>query len=458
MRLGATCRTVSVPENPAAPRGRRIALHVVTVPARSATKHPDPVFILAGGPGQGAASLAPALAQQHAALNIDRDVIYVDQRGTGRSNPLACPAAHGGIPQLMKSPFDSAHVASCRRRLESRADLTMYGAPHVVADIEAVRRALRRGALNIHATSYGTRAALEYLRQHPRNVRSAILIGAAPVEMQVPLYYARDAQSAIDALTRDCAADPACARLGPVSRLVDTVLRRADGGRLRATVTDPSTGSRHSVIATKAWTAEVIRHELYSAWSASGLPQALHDAANGDASTLITRGLERRRVLDWQIALGVLLSASCSEDVRAIDHDSITRATEGTLLGDPRVRDQIRACSLWPTAPLPRGFGTIARSNVPVLLLSGANDPATGAVWARSVAARLGNAQHVIVPYAGHGFDGLRNAGCLAAIQEEFIRRAAPVADAARCVRSIERVPFEVRASRRQSDPLEQDR
>ena len=444
VRMGAVCDRVVVPENPAAPASRTIALHIVTIPARSAEKRPNPVFILAGGPGQGAASLAAGIAPGHASLNIARDLIFMDQRGTGRSNPLACPAAQSGLASLLKSIFDSTFVAACRRRLEGKANLSMYGTPHVVADIERVRQALGLRQLNFHATSYGTRVAIEYLRTHPRNVRSAILVGAAPAEIRMPLHYARDAQSAIDALTRDCSADPVCSRFGRVNELAEAVLRRAGAGQLRATVTDPTTGRQQAVTPSRGWVAEVIRHELYSAYSAAALPGALHEAATGEATTLVARGIERRRILDFQIALGVLLSASCSEDVRLIDQRSIGPVTAGTFLGDSRVRDQVRACALWPSASLPAGFGAIPPSPVPVLLVSGANDPATGASWAARVAARLRNAQHVIVPYAGHGLDGLRNAQCLAAVQAEFVRRAAPVTEVSSCLRTIQRMPFAI--------------
>ena len=442
-RMGATCRQVRVPENPAAPSGRTIGLHVITVPAQSTASHADPVFVLVGGPGQGAASLAAGLALEHAALNRDRDLIFMDQRGTGRSRALTCPAAESGVAPLLKSLVDSTVVEACRRHLSGQADLSFYGTPQVVADIETVRQALGLRQLNLHATSYGTRVALEYLRRYPRNVRSTILVGAAPVGMQAPLYYARDAQSAIDALTRDCSADAACAKLGRVNELAEAVLRRAAAGQLRGTVTDPVTGAQHVVTPTRGWTAEVIRHELYSAYTAARLPAALHQAATGDATTLVTRGLARRRMLESQIALGVLLSTTCSEDVRSIDRGVIARVTAGTFLGDSRVRDQIRACSTWPVTPLPAGFGAVGPSSSPVLLVTGANDPVTGPSWAASVAARLENAQHVIVPYAGHGFDGLRNAQCLSVIQTAFVRRPARVTDFAPCLGSIERIPFE---------------
>ena len=441
-RFGATCERITVRENPAAMSGRTIALHVVIIPAQSSPKRPDPLFVLAGGPGQGAASLAGLLAAGHRAINRDRDLILMDQRGTGRSSPLDCPVAPDDIDLLLKPLFDSARIDACLRRLRRSADLTAYGAPQVVADIERVRQVLGIRQLNLHATSYGTRVALEYLRLHPRNVRSMILVGAAPVEIQAPLHYARDAQAAIDALTRDCDADPSCAPLGRVNVLAETVLRRAGTGQLSATVIDPATGASRVVKPTRPWLAEVIRHELYSAGLVAGLPAALHAAAAGDATVLVARGLERRRVLDAQIALGVLLSATCSEDVRTIDRSTIGRVTAGTFLGDSRVRDQIRACATWPATAPPPGFGTVPASTVPVLLLSGANDPATGPSWAAGVARRLRKAQHLIVPHAGHGFDGLRNAQCLGAIQEEFVRRAARATNVAACLRSIARIPF----------------
>jgi len=87
----AQCGTLSVPENPAAPQGRKVALHIAWVPADDeAPTEPDPVFMLAGGPGQSAADTFPQVAPAFAELLKKRHVILVDQRGTGHSNPLSC--------------------------------------------------------------------------------------------------------------------------------------------------------------------------------------------------------------------------------------------------------------------------------------------------------------------------------------------------------------------------------
>lgn len=211
----ARCGTLEVFENRATRQGRRIGLRVAVLPALGATPAPDPLFILVGGPGQSAIAPAQAFTSIFAGVLADRDIVLVDQRGTGGSNPLDCPlSGSDDDPQgYMDDMLPVAPLRECLRRLA--ADPALYTTPIAVDDLDDVRAALGYERINLYGSSYGTRAALVYMRSYPRHVRSAVLRGIVPTNMKVPLYYARDTQRALGLLFDECAADAACRRAFP---------------------------------------------------------------------------------------------------------------------------------------------------------------------------------------------------------------------------------------------------
>ncbi|HEX2211320.1 MAG TPA: alpha/beta fold hydrolase, partial [Longimicrobium sp.] len=207
---GARCGVVRVPENREQPGGRMLALNVVVIPARSATPVRQALTGFGGGPGQAATQMG-WLADRFAELRDDRDVLLVDQRGTGRSAPLQCALRDEADPQTYLGDFlPPDRVARCLEELGRNADLTRYGYVEFAHDMEAVRTALGYGPLDVWGGSYGTRAALVYMRTYPRSVRSALLEGVVPPEFVQPGGYAQAMQAALEGLARDCRADAAC--------------------------------------------------------------------------------------------------------------------------------------------------------------------------------------------------------------------------------------------------------
>ena len=182
--IDARCGTFVVPENRAKPNGRTIGLHVVVLPAFSKPARKDAVAYLAGGPGGAATEQAADLSRQLSALNLYRDILLVDQRGTGRSNP------HGG-------------------------DVTQYGTRMAMDDLDAVRAALGYRQLDVIGSSYGATAAQVYLKLHPSSVRTLILAGATAIDVPFFDRYAVNAQRALDQLAKLCASDPACRKAFP---------------------------------------------------------------------------------------------------------------------------------------------------------------------------------------------------------------------------------------------------
>jgi pimeloyl-ACP methyl ester carboxylesterase len=186
---------------------------MVVLPALVAEAAPDPVFFLAGGPGQGAAKIAGAgedsLMSQ---LRRRRALVFIDQRGTGDSQPLDCNLSAN--PGLLQNYFDELFpvekVRACRAALERISDLKLYTTPVAVSDLDEARVALGYDKINLYGISYGSLIALQYLRQYPGNVRALALAGVTTPAAKLPLQYSGGAQYALDKLMQDCAVDDAC--------------------------------------------------------------------------------------------------------------------------------------------------------------------------------------------------------------------------------------------------------
>lgn len=438
------CGSVSRALDPARPEGTRIEVHYVVVPALARRKLPDPVLLLAGGPGQSAIALAPSVMPVFARLNNRRDIVFVDQRGTGRSAPLDCDEPRA---QPLAEAADTAkqlqRLAECRERLVRRphvkeaAALGFYTTTLAMQDLDAVREALGAERINLVGASYGTRAALEYQRQFPQAVRRSVLDGVAPPDMVLPASAGADAQAALDALFAACSTEPACTRQWPA-------LRQAWDGLLAslprsATVADPLTGASESFTLTRDIVLAAVRAPLYAPTLASALPAAIQSAAQGRYEPLVTLGSALARRGAPGVSTGMHFSVICAEDMPRLGAAGAPSARDfGTGLAP--LYEQ--ACAAWPRGKVPEAFYTIGVSATPVLLLSGGIDPATPPRHAKRVAEALGaQAKHVIAPNAGHGLLG---SGCVPDLLFRFIDAAddasALALDAA-CVTGIPRPP-----------------
>ncbi|HTS64698.1 MAG TPA: alpha/beta hydrolase [Candidatus Acidoferrales bacterium] len=394
----ALCAAYPVWENRASAAGRRIDLHVVILPALRKDHAPDPLFLLHGGPGAPATEFA-AFYSRHP-VRDRRDIVMIDQRGTGRSNPLDCDL-YGDPPDLrrvMTSQFPVDQVRACRERLEQSADLTQYTTAIAMDDVDEVRQWLGYGRINLWGGSYGTFAAQVYMRRHEPAVRAVVLEAVLPADEPAILHHASAGQRAIDLLierTRssypylrdDFAAMFELIRRGAEVRVHDR------GGRVAAV--------RPSVEAV----FEGIRHRLYTD-TGDTLAALVHRAATGDLAPIVQAALDAQIAIDSRLSMGLNLSVTCSEDVPIIVPEMAARETAGTFLGDLRIRDQQAACAQWPRGDVPADLHVPVHSAVPVLLMSGYRDPVTPPAFAERVAAQLPNSLHVVFPDASHGSRG----------------------------------------------------
>ena len=413
------CATYPVWENRATRQGRKIGLNIVILPALGPDRQPDPVFELGGGPGQGITESAGGLARS--SLRQKRDYVLVDQRGTGRSNPLNCNL-YGNPIDFQRAAGDlypRKEILKCRARLKKVADLTLYTTAAFADDLNEVRQWLGYDRINLSGGSYGTRMAQVYLRRHPETVRSVLLVGVLPVDLFLPLRHAYAGQRALDLLLAECAAQPECHAAFPdVNADLRAIKERIDQG-VTVAVMNTRTGERQEVRPVWGLVAEGIRFLLYGRGGGS-LPFQVRKAVEGDLEPLVQMAIEQRLAIDDILAMGLLFSVTCAEDLPYITEQMISENTPGTFLGDYRIRQQKAVCQLWPRGKVPADVHEPVSSDVPVLLISGERDPVTPPEMAEQAARFLTNSLHVVVPRGGHGGGG----DCIENLIRNFIDRA----------------------------------
>lgn len=463
VRVEVRCGSVQRALESARPDGPRIEVHFAVVPALSRQPLPDPVFFLAGGPGQSAIALAPTALAILERLRARRDVVLLDQRGTGRSAPLLCPdhaSAHTFAAWDVAAQRQS--MAACRQALQKLSyiarptDLAFFTTPLAMQDLDVVRQRLGADQINVVGVSYGTRAALDYQRQFGAHVRRSVLDGVAPPDMALPASAALDSQRALDVLWADCTAEPACKQAFPSLRsdwhkLLQSLPRRV-------TVADPLSGQPQTTMLSRAALLGVVRSALYVPTLASALPQAVHDAARGRLEGLAGLGSALQSPGASPMAMGMHLSVLCAEDMPLLTAPARPIERNGNVargvaphsehahrpdFGDEALHWYRSLCAHWPAAPVPADYYRIAPAPQPVLLLSGGLDPATPPRHAARAAQALGaKALHVVAPKAGHG---LLSTACGQDLLYRFIAapdEAGALAIDTRCAQQLPRPLF----------------
>jgi pimeloyl-ACP methyl ester carboxylesterase len=424
VELDMRCGTLDVAENRDKPEGTRLKVWFAIMPAIAKGSVLDPIVVLAGGPGQSDSSVAGLVMPLFAKLNRNRDIVFIDQRGTGHSGALNCPPPKGS--SLIASQLDPNVVIdsldACARAFhEHGIDVTHYLTTDAAQDIDAVRSALGYSRINLWAASYGTRLALEYLRLYPDSARSAVLDGPAPSSLQLPLAAGADTDRALDALIRNCASEIRCKSAHPqLEHDLDALFAKVDDKSLAVTLTDPVTGEKMPLVLSSDVLASWLRTPLYSALTASLVPQAILDAASGNVDSLAALNLSVGGDVIDELSLGMHLSVVCSEDLANVDQAQVT------ALASTRFRSAFfdlyeKMCAHWPTRKVPAAFFAAPHSSVPVLILAGGLDPATPPAHGEAILPGLSQGRMLVAPNLGHG---VSESACAPDLIYRFFREA----------------------------------
>lgn len=428
----AQCATLDVPENHAAPGGRKIGLAIALIPAKSQTAN-DPLVFIAGGPGQ---SIREAYPMLHAALQDarrNRNVLLVDARGTGGSHPLQCD-------EFLREDSEAAEdldrmralVATCRDRLAKNADLRFYGTAEHIRDLDRVRSLIGFDKLNLIGISYGTRVAQQYAKRYPAHARTLTLDSVAPNTLVLGQEHARNLDAAVQRQFARCVADAACKRnIGdPVALMAQVRKTLQAGGIAPVRYRDPTSGVWREEVPTFGHLAALLRMYAYRPESASLLPLILHDASEGRYEPLLSQARSLTGDLTDALAIGMSLSVSCTED-HEIKSDP---ADEKTILGNDFAEYMIEQCKLWPKGERDPDFRKPLTGDLPVLAISGEFDPVTPPRYGDEVVKPLPNGRHLVLPGQGHS---VLTTGCMPKLFAQFVEKADARALDAECLKRL---------------------
>lgn len=425
----AYCTTMTVAENRSLPGGRRIGLRVAVIPASAEHPAADAVTFLDGGPGGAATADYPLVAPAFAGLHHARDVLLIDQRGTGRSNPLTCPKDPDAAP--------SDRVSACARALADRTDPRAYTTVDATADLDEVRHRLGYPQLTLVGVSYGTRVAQVYARDYPRAVRAVVLDSPVPNALVLGSEHARNLDAVLTRRFADCTREPACAaRFGDPAVTLNTLVQRLAKAPVDVTLPDPTTNATRTDHLTRDGLAMLTRLYAYSPLTLALLPLTLDEARAGRYAPLLGQLLQVQSDLSTRLEGGMELSVLCSEDVGLMHPDP---ADAATLLGTEFVTRATAACAQWPHAPMPEHFHDPLQGSVPTLILSGEFDPVTPPRYATDIAARLRAAKAVVLPGQGHA---VMTAGCAPQVIERFVEHASVTGLDTACLGRERAAPF----------------
>ena len=438
---GAECGELLVNENPDDPQSNKISLNILRLPAISPVPEKDPLFLIQGGPGGSSVDMAAQIHYVFWDVRKNRDLIFVDQRGTGKSNPLTCDQLTNDQRSLSEAEqlvIQESLYKSCAEEYQSIA--AFYTTPYAVKDLDLVRAALGYEKLNLWGGSYGTRVALEYARQFPEHLRSMVLDGVASVAISLPDYFARDAMAALDKLNDSCNQDTFCAKeYAPMNEKIDRLLKRlqqadADNKSLVAEYPHPRYQSKTSLRLTARQFSGLVFSVLYSRELSALLPQVIHQADQGNYQALANLNfLAEENMKKMSITEGMRYSVICNEDYIYSQQENNNQSSQ--FLGFDFKDDMEKVCSIWGKANLSENYFQAVKSDKPTLLLSGGFDPVTPRGWAEKVAENL-SLSTSLVAEGGHHIVSYQ--GCLPQVIAQFIERASMEGINISCVDKIQ--------------------
>lgn len=419
--LEAMCGSYAVPENRAAPNGRKVVLNIAWLQATSnGEKQPDPVFFLAGGPGQSAVETFPGLNPVFREVRKQRDVILIDQRGTGKSNLLSCKSPEGDDSDVAPSPEAmQALAAQCVAALSKRADLRHYTTTDAIADLDAVRQAIGAAQINLVGVSYGTRVAQQYAMRHPASTRSIVLDSVVPNTLGLGNIFARNLDDALALQFGLCSRNPACKdTLGDPRAELDKLLATLRAQPVKVSYRDATSGEMKQGTLSAEGVAGLVRMYAYMPLASGLLPKLINEANAGRHENLMALVKMMSGEMEDAMALGMQLSVVCSEDAGSM----VARAEDaGTVLGNLMPQAMAAMCKAWPKGKVPADFHQPLASKVPALVLEGEFDPVTPPRYGEEVVKTLPNGRLFVLKGVGHSVLGT---GCLPKLFTQFIEKA----------------------------------
>jgi pimeloyl-ACP methyl ester carboxylesterase len=395
----ARCANVSVPENSAKPDGKRIEIFLAVLPSLTPQPEADPLFIFAGGPGQAASDMGKLAATMNS-IRRSRNIVLVDQRGTGKSKTLTCDVSteqkdRDPLTETLNADMQAAEKEWAQCVATMKGDPALHRTDDYIADLELVRKGLGYGAINVWGGSYGSRVALRYMKLHPQSIRTAILDGVAPTTLRLPDDVMINSESELKAALAACAASPACAKAYPnLSDSLDQLLSKLRATPQAISLQHPASGKTITGVATDRTVITFLSQLLYAPETARMIPSLISAALQGNFAPMAAT-ISGRNIAESDFSITQRFAVMCAEDMLG--------RTAPTLARFQAITDQFYAsCKALPHGKVEPEFFEPTRSDIPTLLLSGSLDPVTPPASGSLAAKTLSQSKHIIVNGMGH--------------------------------------------------------
>ena len=441
LSTAAWCADFPVPENRDDPHGRIIKLKLAVLRTSAQVPSPDMLVFLAGGPGQAATAEASTVASMLQPLRGHRDVLLLDQRGTGGSNALTCKDSDEITAKDDEDSDDVGKIrnaaAACLKQISAHADPRYYTTTVAAQDLEDVRRALGAPALDLIGVSYGTRMAQQYLMHYPDAVRSVVLDSSVPNTLALGESFAETLDEALKLQFARCTAEPACKqRFGDPDQTLYQLRDALRANPHTVSFRDPETYRAVKRVLNESSLASVVRMFAYTPPTAALLPMSIDAAAHGDVGPLLGQAKILSGDLSELMGSGMQYSVICSEDA-----DLLTPRPqdEQTILGTKMVDSLKAICSVWPKGMRPANFHQPLKTDKPMLLLAGQYDPVTPPRYADEIAKGLSNARVLVLKGQAHS---VMAAGCAPKLIKQFVEKLDPKALDASCLDLLQPTPI----------------
>lgn len=420
IRAQVKCGTLQVPVNYQSADGKTIDINFAVLPAIDSSEYKTPLMFLAGGPGQAAVELATTLNQVFREVRKTRDIILVDQRGTGESSPLTCDFAE--IEDAYSSRADSilpAEVKKCIAQFDD--DVSQYNSENAIRDFDAVRAALGHKKINIYGGSYGTRAGLVFMRMFPDSVETAILDGVGPIEVPIGMFGQSGARS-FNLLIENCKKSEPCNKAFPNLREeFQTVKNRLAQTPINIDILHPRLGTPTTLIVDEAKFTGNLRFQLYSMQGRSVVPLVIHQAFLGNYQPFI--GLMASSEGEQLVYTGLLFNIVCNEDIPRVTAQAKQADANNNFDGANSHFAWDMVCPHFPQYRPNENFYERVTANIPTLILSGNLDPVTPPSNGEFTAKSLPNSHHIVVKNASHV---VATSTCASDIVNEFLIKKTP--------------------------------
>lgn len=399
VREQVKCGKLTVLENYEKVGGDKITINFVVLPAIDNSDSKTPLMFLAGGPGQAAAELASGLRRVFNEVRKTRDLILVDQRGTGQSHPLQCEeAVEQDIYAITPEELSAQDIKDCLASFSG--DLSQYNSENAIRDFDAVREVLGHKQINIYGGSYGTRAGLVYMRMFPESLRSVILDSVGPIEVPIGLFGQSSARS-FNLLLDNCKKELSCQNAYPnLEQEFNELKARLSAEPAQVNIAHPRLGTQTKFVISASKLIGTLRMQLYSVATRSLVPLIIHQAYLGNYMPLA--GLVAQTEGGQGIYLGLLFNITCNEDFpRITEQDFQEDANNNFGSGDSHFGFKM-VCPLWPQYRPSEAFYQKVTADIPTLILSGNLDPVTPPSNGEHTANSLPNNHHIIIENASH--------------------------------------------------------